>query len=94
MLLRLARAAAPFLPSHIFIPPPPPPAKKKQLILTFRLHDAYMLTAHQAWIGGTDILSEGHWEWISTGLRINYTDWGAHQPDDTGSGKIIIDEIR
>ncbi|CAG5119611.1 unnamed protein product, partial [Candidula unifasciata] len=43
---------------------------------------------YQAWIGGTDILHEGHWEWISTGNDFSsYANWAPGQPDNSGSAE-------
>ena len=34
------------------------------------------------WIGFTDKVTEGNWQWIS-GQPVTYTDWGPGQPDDS-----------
>ena len=39
------------------------------------------LTSSNAWLGATDELSEGNWEWI-TGEVWSYTNWRANMPDN------------
>merc|ERR1712002_463052 len=40
------------------------------------------------WIGGTDIFSEGNWEWIGTKNSIDeYNNWAPGQPDHQGNSE-------
>merc|ERR1712141_932218 len=44
------------------------------------------LQAHSVWLGGTDIFSEGHWEWVSRKEPIiEFTDWYPGEPNQSGS---------
>ncbi|BFZ09360.1 hypothetical protein BsWGS_12399 [Bradybaena similaris] len=44
--------------------------------------------AYQAWIGGADILREGHWQWMTSGLDFSeYSNWGPAQPDNFQSAE-------
>lgn len=38
------------------------------------------------WLGGSDLKTEGHWQWI-TGEAWNYSNWGTGQPDNGGTGQ-------
>lgn len=45
------------------------------------LHASYSV---RAWIGFTDMFTEGNWEWIS-GESVTYTFWGDGEPNDYGN---------
>ncbi len=36
-----------------------------------------------AWIGLTDTVAEGAWEWVSGGTDADFSNWGAGEPDGT-----------
>ncbi|XP_061169376.1 perlucin-like [Saccostrea echinata] len=48
-----------------------------------RLHaiDNYQQTGGSFWIGGTDVLIDGQWIWITTQKRMSYTDWNPGEPN-------------
>ncbi|XP_052095768.1 macrophage mannose receptor 1-like [Mytilus californianus] len=57
---------------------------KDKLFLLYlnKIHD--MTSVQRWWIGGSDVLNEGQFEWIS-GQNITYTNWGPGQPDDASN---------
>lgn len=34
------------------------------------------------WIGGSDMLVEGEWEWMTSHNLVTFTDWASGEPDD------------
>ncbi|XP_041372176.1 galactose-specific lectin nattectin-like [Gigantopelta aegis] len=36
----------------------------------------------QLWIGGSDMLAEGHWTWTDRGDLLQYQPWASNEPDD------------
>ena len=42
--------------------------------------------AYNSWLGGTDELTEGDWQWI-TGETWDYTNWAPTQPDNAHGGQ-------
>ena len=45
------------------------------------------------WIGGTDIIVENHWVWVTSRTRITtlFSKWAYGQPDDYGRGEHCMD---
>jgi hypothetical protein len=45
-----------------------------------------LVGSHDIWIGATDEIHEGSWQWIN-GESFTYTNWGTEEPSDSGSGE-------
>jgi hypothetical protein len=53
---------------------------------TFWVRDSCGGSNNGPWIGGSDIATEGQWEWI-TGEAFTYENWKPGQPDNAGGGE-------
>ncbi|VDI62581.1 Hypothetical predicted protein [Mytilus galloprovincialis] len=42
---------------------------------------------HDYWLGGSDEVVEGLWQWSSIGKKITVSDWDPWQPDNFGNGQ-------
>ena len=44
--------------------------------------DGWMAGIKNVWLGLTDFLQEGTWQWMSTKASPEFTSWGAGEPDN------------
>nr|XP_019923079.2 perlucin-like isoform X1 [Crassostrea gigas] len=52
---------------------------------TFLRHEANIYGAGRGsfWIGGSDVMAEGKWKWMTSNTPINYTNWARGSPSNS-----------
>lgn len=44
------------------------------------------------WLSGADFVSEGEWQWMSSGHNVSYIKWAASEPNNVARGQPLDTE--
>ncbi|KAK3696106.1 hypothetical protein RRG08_061881 [Elysia crispata] len=59
---------------------------ENDFVKNYLRNNTILINIYGAWIGGTDIFTEGTWEWAGTkDLIKEFTDWGPNEPNSIGN---------
>ncbi|XP_067676708.1 perlucin-like [Haliotis asinina] len=60
-------------------------SEKESIFVTNFLND--LVVKNGVWLGGNDLMAEGHWVWDKSEMPFNYTNWNPSEPDQSSAGE-------